>query len=122
MILERAPTTAVDYMNANGVTALMAAARSHHVGILRLLAERGANVSSTTNQQPRNTPLRLALVATHPDEPPRHPDPGGARQLATVRALLRLGAGTLPPRPLPPSDLAALAQPFFKKTQLSRPP
>jgi len=30
----------------------------------------------------------------------RHPDPDGARQVATVRALLRLGAGTLPARGL----------------------
>jgi len=104
MLLARAPNTLVDYANAMGFTALLAAAQYHHADILRLLADRGANVCLHVGQQ-GCTPLRLAVGETHPDEPPRGPDPGGERQLATVRVLLRLGAGTLtspPHRPLRP--------------------
>jgi len=38
MILERAPNTAVDCVDAQGATALLAAAGLHHAEILRLLA------------------------------------------------------------------------------------
>jgi ankyrin repeat protein len=116
-IRERAPNTAVDYVDANGATALLAAAHYHHADILRLLTDRRANVNVEAGQQ-RNTPLRLAVGPLHADTPPRGPDPDGARQLSTVKALLLLGAGTLPLGPLSPSDLAAQAQPFC--TQLSR--
>ena len=102
MILDRAPNTAVDYVGAFGATALMAAAQNHHAEILRLLAGRGANVSFDVQRQ--NTPLRLAVVPIPHGFPPRDPDLDGARQLATVKALLRLGAGTMPPpRTHPPT-------------------
>jgi hypothetical protein len=45
------------------------------------------------------TALRLAVLNIHPDAQPRDADPDGARKLSTVRALLRLGAGTLPTAP-----------------------
>ena len=102
MLLDRAPNIAVDYMNAAGATALLAAAVYHHADIIRLLADRGANV----NHKSVNlyAALRFAVGRIHPDEAPRDPDPNGARHLATVRALLQLGAGT-PPCPLPPHPL-----------------
>ena len=107
MILERAPNTKVDYADAVGFTALFVAAVYHHADILRLLADRCANVSVTS--QRRTTPLRHAVEDFPHMLPPRDPDPDGARQLSTVRALLRLGAGTLPsPRPSPPCPRATL--------------
>ena len=100
MILERAPNTPVDDVDdAHGATALLAAAQYHHADILRLLAARGADVNFTDG---RSTPLRVAVLQVRdPDlQRPRDPDPGGARQVATVRALLLLGAGTLRLAPL----------------------
>jgi hypothetical protein len=47
----------------------------------------------------RSAPLRLAVGPIAPGGLPRDPDPDGERQVATVRALLRLGAGTIPPSP-----------------------
>jgi ankyrin repeat protein len=44
ILLERAPNTTVDYVDAHGHTALMMAAQYHHADILRLLADRGGNV------------------------------------------------------------------------------
>jgi len=102
MLLARAPNTDVDYVDAQGVTALAVAALYHHADILRLLADNGANVNYADTQ--RRVTLRLAVGLISPHSPsPRDPDPDGARQLSTVRALLRLGAGTLstpPPRAL----------------------
>jgi ankyrin repeat protein len=98
MILERAPNTAVDYANSRGVTALMKAAHFRHSEIIRLLADRGADVSRVNWQ--RVTALRLAVTLLSPpplgdtESPRRDPDPGA--ELATVRALLQLGACTLP--------------------------
>jgi ankyrin repeat protein len=85
----------VDYVNADGDTALYLAAEYHHADILRLLADRGGNVNFLGQQ--RTTPLRAAVLQVHADAPPRDPDPDGARQLTTVKALLRLDAGTLAP-------------------------
>jgi hypothetical protein len=104
MLLERAPNTPVDYVDANGGTALAATAQFHHADILRLLADRCASSVNVADQW-RETPLHLAVGEIN--GPPRDPDPEGAQQLATVRVLLRLGAGTLrfpaspsqPPRP-----------------------
>ena len=110
MILERAPNTAVDHADVNGDTALRMAAEYHHADIVRLLADRGANLNVLSGQG-RTTPLRAAVLPP-PDEPPRDPDPDGARQLATVKALLRLGAGTLPPHLLPSSDPAVYTNIF----------
>jgi hypothetical protein len=45
MILERAPNTTVDYAVASGCTALLHAARYHHREIVRVLADRGADVN-----------------------------------------------------------------------------
>jgi len=99
MILERAPNTSVKYANARGITAQLLAALYHHVDILRLLADRGANVN-LANQR-RCTPLRFAVAQMmSPNGLPRDPDPDGTRQVATVKALLQLGADTLPPRAL----------------------
>jgi hypothetical protein len=108
MILERAPNTAVDYADASGATAAIMAAQCHHGHIVRMLADRGANLNVTS--QPGVTPLRLAVGTINPDDAQqRDPDPDGARQLATVRALLRLGAGTFPPPQLPPSRATLLS-------------
>jgi hypothetical protein len=104
VLLERAPNTAVDAMNGNGGTALMATAWLHHADILRLLADHGANVNFM--DQWRHTPLRQAVAPMLSDPSPRDPDPDGARQVATVRALLRLGAGTPPPFLPSPSPLS----------------
>jgi len=110
MMLVRAPNTAVDYMSSNGYTALLAVAQYHHADIVRLLTDRGSNVNATDLKR-RTTPLGVAVTQLNLDASPRDPDPDGARQLATVSALLQLGASTLPPCP---SDTAALAQPFLK--------
>jgi ankyrin repeat protein len=95
IILERAPNTDVEYVDANDDTALLIATEYHHADILRLLADHGGNVN--VRDQWQNTPLRAAVLQIHHNGPPRDPDPDGARQVATLRALLRLGAGTLPP-------------------------
>jgi len=92
LILERATNTTVDDTGAMGFSALCMAAQYHHADTLRLLADRGANVNLTDKW--RFTPLHRAVLPIHPDDRQRAPDPDGARQLATVRALLRLGAGT----------------------------
>ena len=97
MILERAPNTPVDDAVATRATALMGSALYHHADIIRLLAARGANVNAES--QGGRTPLRLAVGRINPNASHRDPDPDGAWQIATVRALLRLGAGTLPPAP-----------------------
>jgi len=91
MILERAPNTSVDYADAHGITALHGAAQWCHFGILRLLADRGADLNLRVQGC---TPRSLVLEVMPFDAlaPPRGP----AQQLITVRALLRLGAGTLP--------------------------
>ena len=77
-----------------------AAALYHHADIIRVLADRNADMNLMTSQW-RTTALSLAVMPDPADPdprapPPRDPDPDGARQLATVRALLRLGAGTHP--------------------------
>jgi len=112
MILERAPKTAVNHMRGHSPSALIRAAQYHHADILQLLAERGGNLANKY----RMTPLWCAVGPINP--PYRDSDPDGARQLATVRALLQLGAGTFPHRPLLPYGPAGLVQPFL--TQLSR--
>ena len=103
MIVERAPNTAVDHVSADGVTALLMAAGYHHAPSIRLLAEAGANVNlagqNAQHRQQRTAPLRFAVQEVSHDMPPRDADPDGARQVAAVRALLRLGAGALPPPP-----------------------
>jgi ankyrin repeat protein len=97
MILERAPNTNVDYVDADGDAATLGAALFHHADILRLLADHGANVSLADPEEGW-TPLSLAVARVPFDAVrARDPDPGGARQLSTVKTLLRLGAGTLPP-------------------------
>jgi hypothetical protein len=98
MILKRAPRTAVDHMLATGATALLMAALYHNFDILGILADGGANLNFTN--QWRTSALFLA-VDILPVAPFRGSDPDGARQIATVRELLRLGAGTLPPGPFP---------------------
>ena len=108
MLLERARNTTVDHVDPRGMTPLSMAALFHHAEILRLLAERGANVNivntarQTINKE-RSTPLHFALDSMHHHSTPREPDHDGVRLVATVRALLRLGAGTLPRAPRPPS-------------------
>jgi len=119
MILERALDTDVDYEDDDGGTALMAAAQYHHVDVLRLLADHGGNVNHLNKW--RETALRAAVSTLHPDDLTRDPD--GRRQVATVRALLQLGAGTLPssppsPRPLPPPAPPAIS--FSRKTYLRK--
>jgi ankyrin repeat protein len=96
MILERAPNTTADYADADGDTALISAARYQHADIVRLLADFGADVN-WVDKGAGFTPLFNAVLPIHPGLPPRHPDPDGARELAAVRALLRLGACTSPP-------------------------
>ena len=97
MILQRARNTTVDDVDVRGCTAQLRAAQYQHVNILRVLADHGANVNLADRQG--NTALGLAVRKLPPNARPRDPDPDGARQLATVRALLRLGAGTFPPGP-----------------------
>jgi len=75
-----------------------------HADSIRLLADRGANLHLVGQRGSGNTipPLLCHAVQAMPlaaGAPPREPDPTGARQLAAVRALLRLGAGTRPPAP-----------------------
>jgi ankyrin repeat protein len=95
LILDRAPNTAVDHATAIGDTAATVAAQYYHVETLQLLADRGANINVVGKL--RSTPLRLAVGRINVDDPQqRDPDPKGARQLTTARALLRLGAGTQP--------------------------
>jgi ankyrin repeat protein len=102
-----APNTDVNYANAMGDTALIMAAQYHHADILRLLADRGASLIFTGQRRFTHrggdsriegpggfTPLHLAVAPIRPGEPRRNPDPDGARQIASVRALLRLSAGT----------------------------
>jgi hypothetical protein len=74
IILERAPNTAVDYTDASGATAAIMAAQYHHAKILRLLADRGANVN-LTGQRGVTTPLRLAVGRINHDDTQRDPDP-----------------------------------------------
>ena len=101
LLLERAPNTTVDSVDASrlhgatsvGFTALAVAAQFHHADVIRLLADRGASVGVSDQRQ--SSPLCLAVEALPPTAPPRDPDPDGARQLSTVKALLQLGAGTL---------------------------
>ena len=97
MILERARNTTLDYANAQGFTAHIVAALYQHADSLRLLlADCGANVNLTDRQG--NTALTHAVAQIHCDAIPRDPDPDNARQVATVKALLQLGAGPLPRR------------------------
>jgi hypothetical protein len=97
MILARARNTSVDYADAQGFNAQLVAAMYHHADILQLLADRGANVNLLADRR-GTTALRLAVEQIEPDSTPRDPDPDGTRQVATVKALFQLGAGTLPPR------------------------
>jgi len=98
MLLARAPKTAVDYVDAQGATAMIMTSQYHHADNIPLLADCGANVNFM--DQWRATPLSIAVAPINfingvpSDQSPRNPDPGA--ELATVRALLRLGAGTLP--------------------------
>jgi ankyrin repeat protein len=94
MILERAPNTSVDHADLSRGTALIMAAQFNHADIVRLLVDCGAIVD--TRGLRGATSLREAVVGSRGD-----PDPDGARQVATVRALLRLDASTLPPGPQP---------------------
>jgi ankyrin repeat protein len=45
VLLERAPNTAVDYIDAVGYTALLVAAQNHRARVIRVLADCGANVN-----------------------------------------------------------------------------
>ena len=81
----------------------------HHAEIVRLLARRGADVNLEAQNISRETPLRCAVGEIQATSTARRdPDPDGARQLATVRVLLRLGAGTLPPLPPVPASRATI--------------
>ena len=102
MILQRARNTTLDYADAQGYTAQHMAAHYHHADILWLLADRGANVNLVDRRG--NTALGLAVAPNPPGAPPRDLDPDGARQFATVHALLQLNSGTMPRAPSrPPS-------------------
>ena len=118
-ILALAPNTTVDQPDARGFTALSMATLYHHAVVLRLLVAHGANLHFAG---PRgDPPLRLSFEKIHPDGRPRDPDPDGARQIAIVRALLRLGAGTLPPHiPAPPRNLFNKYFPFTYLCATSR--
>ena len=120
MLLERAPNTAVDYATANGWTALIVAAMYHHADILVLLAGAGANVNYQQGG-PGFTTLRLPVQETPRAATPRDPDPDGARHIAAVRALLQLGAGSLPPPPLPLPPLNPICTnlPHFEKVRVA---
>jgi hypothetical protein len=107
MILQRARNTIVEHANAIGLTAQFVAAQYNHADILLLLASFGADVNFVDCRG--DTALLLAAAQTPPGASPRDPDPDGVRQLATVKALIQLGAGTLPPRP-PPRPLAPRAE------------
>jgi hypothetical protein len=119
MLLERAPNTAVGYMNPPGVTALCLAALYHHADVVQLLTDCGGNVNVATRPL-LITPLRAAVGRTNPTAGGRNPDPDGARQFATVMALLRLGASRLPPRLLefqtPPPSRNLFEKTFPPKT------
>ena len=73
-MLELAPNTDVNYMNANGRTALSAAAEYRHAGTIQLLAELGANINAadqrgTTQLRFRGTtPLRFAVSVRAPPQ------------------------------------------------------
>jgi hypothetical protein len=96
IILQRAPNTTVGDDDTQGLTPHIVASQNHHADIVQLLADHGANVNLANRRG--FTALCLAVEKSSPDKNVRSPDPDGARQLATVKALLRLGAGTLPPR------------------------
>jgi ankyrin repeat protein len=115
MLLARAPNTAVDFADARGATALLAAAIFHNADIIRLLADCGANVNFTKKRE--DIPLCRAVspMKCLGDGRPRDPDPDGARQIATVKALLRLGAGT-PPHAPPPATVFIVYSPFPQKS------
>ena len=98
MILQRARNTTVDHVSAIGFTALSMAAQYHHAGVLRVLADHGANVHFATGRG--DTALGLAVRKVPLDGRPRDPDPDGTRTFTTVRALHQLGAGTSRPPPL----------------------
>jgi len=99
MMLDRVRNTTVNDANETGLTAHIIAAQYHDADMVRVLADRGANVNLTTRKG--YTALCLAVAPIYPPDPPRAPDPGGSRQVATVKALLRLGAGKLPARAPP---------------------
>jgi hypothetical protein len=103
MLLERALCTEVDYTDAQGDTAVLVSAQYHHAESLQSLADRGANLNFRRGAL-RFTPVHLAVARIRVgDDRPRDPDATGARQIATVRALLQLGAGTPPSQsPSPP--------------------
>jgi len=90
MLLDRAPNTDVNYADARVATALMMAGQYHHSEVLRVLAERGADVNFTDER--RATPLCLAVEPCPSHTNPRQRDPAGDRQLSAVKTLLRLGA------------------------------
>ena len=103
MLLQRAGNTIVDHVSAIGFTAAIMAAQYHHADIVRVLADHGANVNLATRRG--SAALCLALAPVPSSALPRDPDCNGTRQVNTVKALLQLGAGTLPPcAPLPPPD------------------
>jgi hypothetical protein len=97
MLLQRARNTAINHTNADGSTAPLFAAQFHHADSVRVLADCGANVNLATSHG--QTALHLAVGQPPPGMPPRDPDPDGERQLATVKAPIQLGAGTLPRHP-----------------------
>jgi ankyrin repeat protein len=104
IILDLAPNTTVDVADERGDTAPIMAARLHHTDIVRLLAGHGANVNCV---DPRGgTALFLAVLPNYADDRPHDPDLNGVRQVSTVRALLRFGAGKLPRTPAPPPATA----------------
>jgi len=120
IILQRARHTSLKNATARGYSAPLMAALYHHTDILRLLLDgRGANGHLLVDRE-GNSALCLAIRQIHPDAPPRDPDPDGARQVAAVRALLQLGAGTLPALALPfdltypPDDPCAIRLSFLQ--------
>jgi len=117
ILFELAPNTAVDVGNVSGGTALMGAASYLHLDVVKLLIDHGANVNLANFAN--ETPLSAACGETNPGEEPRDPDPGGTRQVATVRALLQLGAGTLPsfpPLPHPTTTRLLLLRNMYSYT------
>ena len=77
MILERAPSNSLDYVGAHGATALRLAARYHHVDIVRLLADCGANVNRAGHRGSTPSTKRARLRSASPagSAMPKSPSP-----------------------------------------------